>query len=101
MFREIILPIFRSTRLCVTACGVMHPPRCCRPLAGNIVGGIKCESSKYKPVSLLGAYLYVILDPEKPHRVSGRDVIQRPLALLYQRRRRSDVPEEISRLPDY
>ena len=31
MFREIILPIFRSTRLCVTACGVMHPPRCCRP----------------------------------------------------------------------
>ena len=33
MFREIILPIFRSTRLCVTACGVMHPPRCCRPSA--------------------------------------------------------------------
>ena len=25
MFREIILPIFRSTRLCVTACGIMHP----------------------------------------------------------------------------
>ena len=38
MFREIILPIFRSTRLCVTACGVMHAPRCCRPSAGNIVG---------------------------------------------------------------
>ena len=33
MFREIILPIFRSTRLCVTACGVMHTPRCCRPSA--------------------------------------------------------------------
>ena len=33
MFREIILPIFRSTRLCVTAYGVMHPPRCCRPKA--------------------------------------------------------------------
>ena len=30
MFREIILPVFRSTRLCVTACGIMHP-RCCRP----------------------------------------------------------------------
>ena len=28
MFRVIILPIFRSTRLCVTACGLMHP-RCC------------------------------------------------------------------------
>ena len=40
MFREIILPIFRSTRLCVTACGVMHPPRCCRPTAGNIVGAL-------------------------------------------------------------
>jgi len=28
MFRAIILPIFRSTRLCVTACGIMHPRRC-------------------------------------------------------------------------
>ena len=37
MFREIILPIFRSTRLCVTICGIMHR-RCCRPEAGNIVG---------------------------------------------------------------
>ena len=27
MFREIILPFFRSTRLCVTAYGIMHPPR--------------------------------------------------------------------------
>ena len=25
MFLAIILPIFRSTRLCVTSCGVMHP----------------------------------------------------------------------------
>ena len=30
MFRAIILPIFRSTRLWVTACGIMHR-RCCRP----------------------------------------------------------------------
>jgi len=37
MFRAIILTIFWSTRLCVTACGIMHP-RCCRPVAGNIVG---------------------------------------------------------------
>jgi hypothetical protein len=28
MFREIILPIFRSTRLCVTACGIMHTTSC-------------------------------------------------------------------------
>ena len=34
MFREIILPIFKSTRLCVTACGIMHPRRC-RPEAGG------------------------------------------------------------------
>jgi len=32
MFREIILPIFRSTRLCVTACGITHS-RCWRPVA--------------------------------------------------------------------
>jgi hypothetical protein len=32
MSRAIILPIFRSTRLCVTACGIMHP-RCCQPAA--------------------------------------------------------------------
>ena len=31
MFRAIILLIFRSTRLCVTACGIMHP-LCCRSL---------------------------------------------------------------------
>jgi len=37
MFQEIILPIFRSTRLCVTVCGIKHR-RCCRPVAGNIVG---------------------------------------------------------------
>ena len=31
MFRAIILPIFRTNRLCVTACGIMHA-RCCRPM---------------------------------------------------------------------
>ena len=39
MFREIILPIFKSTRLCPTACSIMHP-RCCRPQAGNFVGAL-------------------------------------------------------------
>jgi len=39
MFRAIILPIFRSIRLWVTACGIMHP-RCCRPVAGNVVGAL-------------------------------------------------------------
>ena len=35
MFREIILPIFRNTRLCVTVCGIMHR-RCCRPVVKQI-----------------------------------------------------------------
>jgi len=39
MFRAIILPIFRSTRLCVAVCDIMHP-LCCRPVAGNIVGAL-------------------------------------------------------------
>ena len=32
MFRPMISPIFKSNRLCVTACSIMHP-RCCRPVA--------------------------------------------------------------------
>ena len=39
MFRAIILSVFRSTRLCVTACGIMHP-RCCRPVAWKRRNGI-------------------------------------------------------------
>jgi len=39
MFRAIILPIFRISKLCVTACVIMHP-RCCRPPAGNIVDAL-------------------------------------------------------------
>jgi len=39
MFRAIIFPIFRNTRLCVTACSIMHP-RCCRLPAGYIVGAL-------------------------------------------------------------
>ena len=35
MFRAIISPIFRSTRLCATACSIMHP-RCCRPGAWKL-----------------------------------------------------------------
>jgi len=34
MFRAIILPIFRSTRLCVTSYGIRHP-RCRRPPSCN------------------------------------------------------------------
>jgi len=38
-FRAIFLPILRSARLCFTACGIMHP-RCCRPVAGNILDAL-------------------------------------------------------------
>jgi len=37
MLRAIILPIFKNTKLCVRASGIMQP-RCCLPPAGNIVG---------------------------------------------------------------
>ena len=37
MFREIILQIFRNTRLCVTFCGIMYPDVA---TAGNIVGAL-------------------------------------------------------------
>jgi len=37
MFREIILPIFRSTTLCVTACGIMHPHVACHRPATLLV----------------------------------------------------------------
>ena len=50
MFRTIILPIFRSTRLCITACGIMHP-RCCRPPAGNIVGSQASQALQWLPTS--------------------------------------------------
>ena len=44
MFRAMISSIFRSTKLCVTACGIMHP-RCCRPVAW------KRRNSSYRNVN--------------------------------------------------
>ena len=56
MFRALITPIFRSTRLCATTCGIMHP-RCCRPVAW------KCSNSASRLpagniVDVLNALLY-------------------------------------------
>ena len=48
MFRAIILLVFRSTRLCVAVCGIMHP-RCCRPPAGKIVGALSCNTQSSAP----------------------------------------------------
>ena len=38
MFRALIPPIFRSTKLYVTACGIMHPRCCRRPKHVELIG---------------------------------------------------------------
>ena len=48
MFWEIILPIFRSTRLCVTACGIMHQ-RCCRPATSWVHYTTSCNTQSRAP----------------------------------------------------
>ena len=48
MFREIILPIFRSTRLCVTASGIMHT-RCCRPATSWVHYTTSCNTQSSAP----------------------------------------------------
>ena len=48
MFREIILPIFRSTRLCVTTSGVMHP-RCWRPAISCVHYTTSCNTQSIAP----------------------------------------------------
>ena len=50
MFKAIILPIFRSTRLCVTACGIMHP-RCCRrpPVTSWVQNTTTCNTQSSAP----------------------------------------------------
>ena len=48
MFREIILPIFRSTRLCVTAYGIMRR-RCCRPPTSSAHYTTNCDTQSSAP----------------------------------------------------
>ena len=52
MFREIILPIFRSTRLCATVCGTNHP-RCCRPPATGLWARAACSFRSAQAATLL------------------------------------------------
>ena len=53
MFRAIVLPIFRSTRLCVTACGIMHPrycrPACQRPETSSVHYTTSCNTQSSAP----------------------------------------------------
>ena len=48
MFRAIILPIFTSTRLCVTACGIMYP-RFCRPVTSWVYCTTSCNTQSSAP----------------------------------------------------
>ena len=48
MFRAIIFPIFRSTRLSVTACGIMHP-RSCRPATSWVHYTTTCNTQSSAP----------------------------------------------------
>ena len=48
MLGAIILPNFRSTRLCVTACGIMHP-RCCRPATSWMHYTTRCNTQSSAP----------------------------------------------------
>ena len=48
MLGAIILPNFRSTRLCVTACGIMHP-RCCRPATSWMHYTTSCNTQSGVP----------------------------------------------------
>ena len=103
MFRAIILPIFRSTRLCVTVCGIMHP-RCCRPPAGNIVGSLYHTSCNTQSS--------VLEDGQNncPRHVELNGIINKPLLLhlvgclcyLYQRCTVKQIPyNEIYLLKKY
>ena len=48
MFRAVILPIFRSTRLCVTASGIMHP-RCYLPATSWVHYTRSCNTQSSAP----------------------------------------------------
>ena len=48
MFRAVILLIFRSTRLCVTAYGIMHP-RCCLAATSWVHYTTSCNTQSSAP----------------------------------------------------
>ena len=48
MFWAIILPVCMNTRLCVTACGIVHP-RCCRPATSWVHYTTSCNTRSSAP----------------------------------------------------
>ena len=71
MFRAIIFPIFMSTRLCVTACGIMHP-RCCRPATSWVHYTTSCNTQSSAPEDGLD---------HRPKHVELIGIISKPLLL--------------------
>ena len=70
MFRALIPPIFRNTRLCVTACGIMHP-RCCR-----YAGSLETELPGYRHTGNLWVHYTTSCNTQSSFPEDGRD--QRP-----------------------
>ena len=78
MFREIISPIYRSTRLCVIACSIMHPLQC-RPIAWK-----RSSSASRLPIGNIVGALYQSTAPEdgrnnRPKHVELIGIINKPL----------------------
>ena len=70
MFRATILSIFRSTRLCVTASGIMHR-RCCRPVAWK-----RRKTASRLPACIIPAHCTTSCNAQSSAPEDGRD--QRP-----------------------
>ena len=68
MFREIILPIFRSTRLCVTACGIM----CRRQATSSVHYTTSCNTQSSAPEDAQNNF---------PKHVELAGIINKPLLL--------------------
>jgi len=87
--RHLTLCWFANQWLCLLCISCLETPRA----SGSIEPQsrtTRCELIGH----LITSYSSMSWDPEKPHRVPGRDVIQCTLALLYQRRR-SDGPKSL------
>ena len=70
MFRALIATIFRNTRLCVTACGIMHP-RYCRPVTGK-----RRNSASTLPAGVMPVHYTTSCNKQSSAPEYGRD--QRP-----------------------
>ena len=70
MFQVLITPIFKNTRWCVTACGIMHP-RCCWPVAWK-----QRNSASRLPAGIIPVHYTTSCNTQSSAPEDGRD--QRP-----------------------